>query len=118
MTHQLQRGTQGCGKSTLARSIARSHGTFTTIDGHQPRSTAALTAALLQECETVIVDGEAISDEALAQIKTLLTADTARVQGIYGQAVTVKVPNFIFCTGDTNPLNLDADARRFWVVDL
>lgn len=125
MTHQLRRGTalvlrgpQGSGKSTLARSIAESHGTYTTVDGQQLRSSAALTAALLQECETVIVDGGPVSDEALALIEELLTADTARVQGKHRPAVTVKVPHFILCTGDTDPLNLDPDARRFRVVDL
>ncbi|MCK2095187.1 primase-helicase family protein [Thauera aromatica] len=125
MEHQLTRGCalvltgpQGCGKTTLARQIAAAHGSYREIDATELDSPFRLGAALDGEPSTLIVEGAPAHAESLRRVKAMLTSDTVVAERKGMAPKPVNSPNFIFCTGDANPLNLGPDDRRFRVVRL
>ena len=125
MEHELKHGQalvitgpQGCGKTTLARKIAAQHGRFVETEAHQLETHRGLNDLLASEPSTVICDGLPASKDMQARLKALITGDIVKVDRKHGASKMVKAPNFIFCTGDANPLPLSAEDRRFRVVGL
>ncbi len=126
MEYQLTRGCalvlagpQGCGKTTLARKIAEAHGTYREINATDLETPFHLGNALVDEPRTLIVEGIPTHPETMARVKAMLTSSSGlHVLEEKGIRRMVKAPNFIFCTGDANPLKLGPDDRRFRVVRL
>jgi hypothetical protein len=110
-------GPQGCGKSTKARELAAREGKFVEISGEDLASDFRLGAALANEPATVIVDVERSLDQrAQLKLKQLITNDRALCHRKGREPLTVRTPNFIFCS--QNAAFLPSDGRRFWVVEL
>lgn len=124
MEHQLTRGCalvltgpQGCGKTAMARQIAAAHGSYREIEAADLDLPFRLGNALFDDPCTLIVEGAPARIETMNYVKAMLTNGIAVLEE-KGIRRLVKAPNFIFCTGDANPLNLGSDERRFRVVKL
>lgn len=109
-------GPQGCGKSILAREIAAAHGTFEEVDAIRMGEHLGLSTAMEGEPKTLIVDG--IPKMSKAEIKALITSQTILVNRKFKMSKEVSTQNFIFCSGDANPIPLEADDRRVRAVHL
>ncbi len=65
----------------------------------------------------VVVDGN-VTQRGVARVKELMTAGTVNVHRSGSLACTVpNRMNFVFLSGDINPLRLDVAERRFLVID-
>ena len=111
-------GPQGCGKTTLARKIAKKHGRFVEGEAHQLETQRGLNDLLASEPDTVICNGLPASEDMQARLKALIAGKTVKVDRKNGAPMLLKTPSFIFCTGDADPLPLAAADRRFRVVHL
>lgn len=109
-------GPQGCGKTTMASQIAQKHGSFIRIDDFELENEHLLAAALSGEPDTVIVEGMPAKEETLCRLKTMLTNDTITIRTAGQEPRLVKSPNFIFCSGDIEPVPGVDISRRFFVV--
>lgn len=95
-------GQKGCGKSTMARRLARRHGSFVEVEVCQMETQIGRNNMLVAEPNTVICDGIPTDNESLANIKALITGETVTVARKYDTPKTVKAPNFIFCISDAD----------------
>lgn len=111
-------GPQGCGKTTLARKIAALHGKFAEVNADCLGSPFGLTYALSGDPDALIVEGFPTHSKGIKEIKTMLMSDTIICHRLYKNPIQVKTPNFIFCTGDADPLPQTALGRRFHVINL
>jgi cytidylate kinase len=116
----LIQGPAGSGKTKLAKVMAKMAGLpYSVVSVSElNRGPFALAGVLLPEPKTVIVEEFTGSDSDLQLAKSLVTSKEIEVP-VQGQASRViKTPNFIFCSGSKNPLNLGEGDRRFEVVNL
>jgi len=110
-------GSQGCGKSTLARKIAAAYGSFVEVDATSLEGPFGLGRVLEDEPQVVIVNDLPDLRKELVDLKTLIDNDQVLCHRKGKQPKAVKSPHFIFCTGDASALR-DTGTRRFFVVDL
>jgi adenylate kinase family enzyme len=108
-------GPQGSGKSIKAREIAEKYGKFIEMDLHQFIKSEFL--PIDADTKTVIIDGFPGSAEHIAELKAMIANDEIVIRRKCQEPITVKTPNFIFCTGDANAL-LSGDERRVMVCEL
>ena len=108
-------GPQGCGKNTVARTIAAAHGRYT--EASDLEVLGELPAVLRNEPRTVVVDCEGqITRQELARLAVLVSSPTTRIRAPFQAAEReVPTPHFIFCTGDAQPFQGN---RRFHIVRL
>ncbi len=123
MKYELKRGQaliitgpQSCGKSTLAREIAKAHGAFAEIDAERLQENFGLSEVMESDPKTLIVEG--IPNMSVAEIEALISSKSISVNRKYRMSKVVETPNFIFCSGDPNPIPLVDGSRRFLVISL
>jgi len=108
-------GSQGAGKTQLANLIADSLGSKKSIiDGQMLEGKFYLSFLADIKPDTVIVEN--FNDWAKASILAASKDITVHVK--FKESVSVKAPNFIFCTGNSEPLKLPEDSRRFFIIDI
>lgn len=110
--------TQGSGKNRLAREISTHHGTFTEIDVCELEANFFLGRVLIEEPNTLIVNGFPENKKTIAKIKSWITSGVIFCQRQYREPVPMKSPNIIFLSGSADPLHLIGKDRRFAVIDL
>ena len=111
-------GKEGCGKSTLARSIASLYARYVEVDARQFDGPFGLWSVLESQPKTVIVDGFPALEYALSNLKTLISNDEVLCDRRLQPPKAVKSPNFIFCSGSVDHLPEYVSDRRFFVVNL
>lgn len=109
-------GPQGCGKSMLARQIAKQYGTVAEVSAAELEDSRQFRDLLDREHNIVIVDGVPTRQVTQAKIKTLLSYDTVANRRPGSVPRMVKSPKFIFCSGNDQPVPGIDDTRRFRVV--
>jgi ABC-type dipeptide/oligopeptide/nickel transport system ATPase component len=109
-------GPQGSGKSIKAREIAEKHGKFIEMDLHQFVKSEFL--PIDADTKTVIIDGLPKSEKEIAELKAFIANDEIVIKRKHLEPITVKTPNFIFCTCEVNALLLSGDERRYMVCEL
>ena len=113
-------GPEGSGKSTKAREIAAAHGTYAecafgdVADRHGGRF--GLSRVMDGKPATVIVEG--FEPGEADDLKPLIALPEMWIEKRGENPVRVPTPNFIFCTGSKEPLNLGARDRRFMVIEV
>lgn len=128
MEHELKMGQalvitgpQGCGKTTLARQIAKAHGgTFIDVDASALETKSGLRDVLLKQPSTIIVDEFPSSPDTTDTLKSLIAGEAIAIRPRYGaeRSLRVRAPNFIFCTGSVDFLPEGQTSKRFSVIDL
>lgn len=111
-------GPQGCGKSLIAREIAKQHGSYKEVDADVLENSFELGEALSSEPRTVVVDGIPTSVATMRLLKSLITSNEVVCERRGLEPKTVPAPNFIFCSGDADALGHDLGDRRFRVLHL
>lgn len=84
-------GPRGCGKTTLARKIAKQHGIFVETEAHQLETHRGLNDLLASEPSTVICEGMPASEDVQARLKELITSDTVKVDRKHASPKVVKL---------------------------
>ena len=108
-------GKQASGKTTLAQSIAKSRGSYDMAlmsDLFRPFG-----LVFAPNVKTVIVEGFYGSEKELVKMKSLISEDKVLVERKGRNPKLEKMPNFIFCSGDKNPIPLDIEERRFIIIN-
>lgn len=111
-------GPKGCGKTTLAREIAKRHGTWELVYSVRPEGPFDFSRYLINEPDTLIVECYPLSEKLLDELKTMIASDTV-ICNLKCRPPTVRrTPKIIICVDDDKPLHIDADDRRFRIVRL
>jgi broad-specificity NMP kinase len=126
MKHQLKHGVAlvisgppGCGKSNLAREIAKAHGSFEEVSLRDLDSDFRIGVIYAREPKTVIVDGFPRDADARKALRHIVSSEYVVVNQKMKRSFEVKNPNYIFCSGDADPFNLIGhEERRFMVIRL
>ncbi len=108
-------GPQGCGKTLLARKLAAAAGSCCELDARELECSRSLWPVLEQEPATCIVDGLPQGEDVLQRLKAMLSNTETVVHRKHQEPKRVRSPNFIFCTGDHDPLK-HLEGRRFRIV--
>lgn len=111
-------GPQGCGKSTLARDIARQLGSFIEVDSSVLRSSTTIAEALVTAPRTLIVDGSRLDGASWLRLADLLACDEVTVRAPYTTTRRrIKVPQVIVCdqSGDLTQI---VGHKQFRIVDM
>ena len=108
-------GPQGCGKTLLARKLAAAAGSYCELDARELECSRSLWPVLEQEPATCIVDGLPQGEDVLQRLKAMLANTDTVMQRKNQEPKRVRSPNFIFCTGDHDPLK-HLEGRRFRIV--
>lgn len=114
-------GPAGCGKTTLARQIAKAHGGhFDEIDAMSLNSGNLPKDVLESGARVLIVDGLPNSEAAWLLTKRLITNATVRYRPSFSQhSVDVAPPLLVFTTNDvTAAREATAFARRLDLHDM
>lgn len=111
-------GPQGCGKTKLACELAAAYGTFVVADARVLQSPFALGNVLAGNHATIIVDDAPAHLITAHQTKSMVASQSITMHRKMREEQVVPTPNFIFCTGDADALNLHPHDRRFTVVSL
>jgi Holliday junction resolvasome RuvABC ATP-dependent DNA helicase subunit len=112
-------GKQGSGKSILARQIAAKTGGHCREAGvHELERPFDRGILLADQPDTLIIDGLPKTREVIEMLKGLITSDTVLVDFPGQKSRIVKTPNFIFCSGDRDPLLAGMSDRRFHIVHI
>ena len=112
-------GPQGCGKSTLARKIAKQHGErFIEAVAHQLETPQGLNDLMVSEPGTIICDGLPKSKDAQAVLKAMIAGKRVKVERKHDAPKMVNAPNFIFCIGGADLLPPGVSGRRFRVINI
>lgn len=111
-------GPQGCGKSILARDIARKLGTFIEADSSILRSSAAIKRELITAPKALILEGSPIDKAGWDRLAELLACDEVTVRAPYTTTRrAIKVPQVIVCDQGTD-LTQIAGHNQFRIVDM
>jgi len=108
-------GPEGCGKTSLAKVIAESCGSYAMVQMTDIFMSSFPDHNALKK-DTVIVDD--FNPNFIASAKNLISVDTIHVNRKCRDPEQVATPNFIFCTGSLDALKLDMDDRRFTVINM
>lgn len=114
-------GPQGCGKTTLARELAKAHGGyFDEIDASRFDSGRIPNDALESGPRVLIVNGVPNTRAALTCIKQLMTCAKVSYRPSYSpHLVDVAPPILVFTTDNTKKAReLAEDTRRFDLLEL
>ncbi|MGQ3001267.1 MAG: hypothetical protein ACT6UH_00535 [Hydrogenophaga sp.] len=109
-------GSQGCGKSALARSIAVQYGPVQDCEVTQLNSARDLNSLLLGRPAVLIVEGLPTRPDQWPAIRTLMTTRKSAITSC-GRVQVVTNPHLIFCTNEPVPQAL-RESRRFQVIDI
>lgn len=114
-------GPQGCGKTTMARELAKAHGGyFDEIDASRFDSGLIPKDALESGPRVLIVNGLPNTRAALACFKQLISSAKVSYRPAYSpHLVDVAPPILVFTTNDTQKAReLAEDTRRFNLLEL
>jgi uridine kinase len=111
-------GPQGCGKSILARTIADSCGGSMAITADQLLNSGFALSNINGDERTIIVDEASEALLNLDNIQSLISNHRITISRKNQKTLTMPTPNFIFISGQLNPLNIDQHARRFLFIDM
>lgn len=113
-------GPQGSGKTKLAKLMANMAGLpYAVITASEINTKPfALAEVLVSEPKTIIVEEFVTDDAGLSLAKSLVSSKEMEIPVKNHGIRIVKTPNFIFCSGNKNPLNTGVSDRRFEVINL
>lgn len=124
LRHKLKPGTplvlcgpQGCGKTTLARAIAKLHCGFIECDVIDFTRAAGWKAACATLVDTIIVNGMPRFAALPEELKSLLAGGSIAIRQPYSRhSARSKPKKFIFCCHEDD-LSPEVD-RRFYTVNM
>jgi energy-coupling factor transporter ATP-binding protein EcfA2 len=108
-------GPQGCGKTKLAIELAKAVGPYQEIELSQLED--PFQNWMAPQIETVVVEGFPDRPALLNRVRQWVSASHMEVNRKMRPVEIMRTPNFVFCTGDPEPLK-HLEGRRFHVVDL
>lgn len=124
MKAKIERGTalvlvgpQGCGKTLLARELAAELGTFEHVEVYDLEDRNRRKRIFDAQPQTVIIEGLPARHALMEILKAMITTGSYLRVVPKQPAKVVPAPNFVFCTGDEDPLKA-LDGRRFRVVHM
>lgn len=109
-------GVEGSGKTTLAQKLSVEYGVSNTTYFERLKQSFNYDI-FANDPDVVIVDNCPMDDDSVALMKQLVTSDTLEVNRKYKPSSILKTPNFIFITGELEPLKIEHLERRFKLIE-